>query len=347
MHKELERLEERYVELEKLLALPETITNKAQYNQYAKEISVISDSVFLYRRFKQCQEEITELEKALKEKHEEEFLRMIENEIKELKEKSRECLDKIKEKSESRTGRADKNAIIEIRGGTGGQEASLWAADLYRMYIKYAQRLGWSVELLSSRPTELGGFKEIIFSVRGKEAYRRLKWESGVHRVQRIPSTETQGRIHTSAATVAVLLEPESTELEINPSDLRIDVFRASGHGGQSVNTTDSAVRITHLPSGLVVTCQDERSQLKNKTKALRVLRARLMDSKEKQATQKLSSERKSQVGSGDRSEKIRTYNFPAHRVTDHRINLTLHKLEAVLEGELEAISEALVKKNE
>jgi len=201
--------------------------------------------------------------------------------------------------------------------------------------------------MLSSHSTELGGFKEVIFSIRGKQAYQHLKWESGVHRVQRIPTTETQGRIHTSTATVAVLVEPESAEFQVNQKDLRIDVFRSSGHGGQSVNTTDSAVRITHLPSGLVVTCQDERSQLKNKNKALRVLRARLMDRLQLQEAERVSSERKSQVGTGDRSEKIRTYNFPDHRVTDHRINLTLHKLELILEGDLDEISEALMKKND
>ena len=210
---------------------------------------------------------------------------------------------------------------------------------------KYAQKYGWITEMLSSHPTELGGFKEIIFGVRGKQAYQRLRWESGVHRVQRIPATETQGRIHTSAATVAVLVEPETTEFHVDSKDLRIDVFRSSGHGGQSVNTTDSAVRITHLPTGIVVTCQDERSQLKNKTKALRVLRARLMDSLEQQQRQRISQDRKTQVGTGERSEKIRTYNFPDHRVTDHRINLTLHKLEAILSGDLDEISETLIKK--
>ncbi|MGD9014730.1 MAG: peptide chain release factor 1 [Candidatus Omnitrophota bacterium] len=347
MLKQLEKLEQRYKELEKLLTLPEVISHKTEYNQYAREIARISDAVFLYRQFKQWQDEIVKLQKALGEKHDEEFLSLVENEINDLKAKSQTCLDKIREKINEQKGDMNKNAIVEIRAGTGGQEASLWAADLYRMYLKYAQRLGWTVEPLSSHPTELGGFKEIIFSVRGKQAYQRLKWESGVHRVQRVPATETQGRIHTSAATVAVLLEPESAELEVNSKDIRIDVFRSSGHGGQSVNTTDSAVRITHLPSGMVVTCQDERSQLKNKNKALRVLRARLMDSMQQEAVKKASQDRKSQVGTGDRSEKIRTYNFPGHRVTDHRINLTLHKLEAILEGDLEQISDVLIKQNE
>lgn len=348
MFDELDKIEKRYEELERLLVLPETISNKNQYNQYAKEIAKISEVVFLYRKFKQYKAEIAKLEETLgKEKHDQEFLILIEDEIKDLKRESQEYLDKIKKSIKAGKAQTDKNAIIEIRAGTGGQEASLFAADLYRMYTKYAQKRGWMIEMLASRSTELGGFKEVIFSVRGSQAYQRLKWESGVHRVQRVPTTETQGRIHTSTATVAVLVEPESTELEINPKDLKIDVFRSSGHGGQSVNTTDSAVRITHLPTGMVATCQDERSQLKNKNKALRVLRARLLDKLEQNETQKISSERKSQVGTGDRSEKIRTYNFPAHRITDHRINLTLHKLEAVLEGELDGISDALIKEDD
>jgi len=302
--------------------------------------------VLLYRKFKQYNAEIAKLEQTLKEKHDREFLALVENEIKDLRKKTQECLDKINRKIKEESNESDRDVIIEIRAGTGGQEASLFAADLYRMYTKYAQKRGWTTEMLASHPTELGGFKEVIFSIKGKNAYQYLKWESGVHRVQRIPTTETQGRIHTSTATVAVLIEPEDTEFKINPKDLRIDVFRSSGHGGQSVNTTDSAVRITHLPTGIVVTCQDERSQLKNKTKALRVLRARLMDNLEQQRFKAISQERKSQVGTGERSEKIRTYNFPDHRITDHRINLTLHKLEEILAGDLDEISDALIKKS-
>jgi len=342
---ELEEIEKRYEELEKLLVLPEVISNKNQYSQYAKEISRISEVVHLYRKFKHYKAEIAKLEQTLKEKHDQEFLLLVENEIKDLREKSRGCLDKINQMVKEESGEEDKNVILEIRAGTGGQEASLFALDLYRMYTKYAQKRGWATEMLASHPTELGGFKEVIFSIRGKEAFGRLKWESGVHRVQRVPATETQGRIHTSTATVAVLVEPESAELQINPGDLRIDVFRSSGHGGQSVNTTDSAVRVTHLPTGLVVTCQDERSQLKNKNKALRVLRARLMERIRQQEAKKISEDRKLQVGTGERSEKIRTYNFPDHRVTDHRINLTLYKLESVMEGNLDDISEQLIQK--
>jgi len=346
MFAELENIEKRYMELERFLALPEVINDKTKYNQFAKEITKISEIVFLYRQFKQYKMEITKLEEALKEKHDRDFLLLVENEIQDLKNKSQECLKKINQRIEEKDTDIDKDIIIEIRAGTGGKEASLFAADLYRMYTKYAQRHSWRTEMLASHPTELGGFKEIIFSVSGKGVYKYLKWESGVHRVQRIPTTEAQGRIHTSTATVAILVEPESTELDINSKDLRIDVFRSSGHGGQSVNTTDSAVRITHLPTGMVVTCQDERSQLKNKNKALRVMRARLMDELQRKERARISSERKSQVGTGDRSEKIRTYNFPDHRITDHRVNLTLHKLEAILEGDLDEISEALIKKS-
>ena len=343
----LEKLKQRYEELEKLLALPEILSNQIQYNQYAKEMAKISEVVFLYRQHKEYTEELPKLEEALKEKHDQEFLSLVEDEIKDLKHKSGLCLEQIEDKLRAKTTQQDKNVIVEIRAGTGGQEASLFAADLCRMYTKYAQKHNWKVEMFDSHPTELGGFKEVIFGVRGKGAYQYLRWESGVHRVQRIPATETQGRIHTSAATVAVLAEPESSELEINPKDLKIDVFRSSGRGGQSVNTTDSAVRMTHLPTGIVVTCQDERSQLKNKNKAIRVLRARILDKAEQERVKKVSSERKSQVGTGERSEKIRTYNFPAHRVTDHRVNLTLHKLEAVLEGDLDEICQALIKKHE
>ncbi|MFH1678163.1 MAG: peptide chain release factor 1 [Candidatus Omnitrophota bacterium] len=345
MFDKLEKIEKRYEELERLLVLPETISQQSQYNQYAKELSWISGAVLLYRQFKEYKAQVVALEVTLKEEHDREFLSLVENEIKDLKVKSQECLDRINHKSKGDDAQEEKNVIVEIRAGTGGQEASLFAAVLYRMYIKYAQRKRWITEIMASHPTGLGGFKEVIFAVRGKTSYQYLKWESGVHRVQRVPATETQGRIHTSAATVAVLVEPESSELEINPKDLKIDVFRSSGHGGQSVNTTDSAVRITHLPTGLVVVCQDERSQLKNKNKALRVLRARLMDALRQKEARKISEDRKSQIGTGERSEKIRTYNFPAHRVTDHRVNLTLHKLESVIEGDLDEISEALIKK--
>ena len=237
----------------------------------------------------------------------------------------------------------DKNVIIEIRGGTGGEEAALFAADLMRMYSMYAEKQNWKIDVLNSNPTDIGGYKEISFSVEGKGAYSRLKFESGVHRVQRVPTTESQGRIQTSAATVAVLPEVEDVEVDINQNDLRIDVFRAGGPGGQCVNTTDSAVRITHIPTGLVVSCQDEKSQHKNKDKAMKILRSRLFELMQEQQHSEIASQRKSQVGSGDRSERIRTYNFPQGRVTDHRIGLTLHKLEAVLNGDLDELIDSLI----
>ena len=237
-----------------------------------------------------------------------------------------------------------KDVIFEIRQGTGGMEAGLFAADLYRMYTKYAARKDWVIEPMAAHPTELGGFKEIVFSVKGKDAYKRLRFESGVHRVQRVPTTEAQGRIHTSTATVAVLIEPEELDLAIDPKDLRIYTYRSSGPGGQHMQKTDSAVRITHLPTGTAVACQDERSQLKNKNKAMRILRAKILDMRQQEEFKKISEARKSQIGSGDRSEKIRTYNFPDRRVTDHRINLTLHQLEAILEGDLDELSDALIK---
>ncbi len=237
----------------------------------------------------------------------------------------------------------DKDVIVEIRGGTGGEEAALFAADLMRMYMRYAEQNGWPVEILSSSPTDLGGFKEVIFSVQGRGAYSRLKYESGVHRVQRIPDTEASGRIHTSTSTVAVLPEAEEVELEIKPDDLRVDVFRSTGHGGQSVNTTDSAVRITHIPTGMVVTCQDEKSQLKNRDKALRVLRARLLDKLESEQKAELDEARRIQVGTGERSERVRTYNYPQNRLTDHRIGLTLYKLGEILEGNIDEVIDALI----
>ncbi|NLJ25146.1 MAG: peptide chain release factor 1, partial [Firmicutes bacterium] len=236
----------------------------------------------------------------------------------------------------------EKNVIVEIRSGAGGEEAALFAGDLFRMYSRYAERQGWRTELMSSNPTELGGFKEIIFMIEGKGAYSQLKFESGVHRVQRVPSTEAGGRIHTSTATVAVLPEAQEVEVEIDPNDLRIDVYRSSGPGGQSVNTTDSAVRITHIPTGMVVSCQDEKSQHKNRDKALRILRARLLDKFEQEQAAELAKARRSQVGTGDRSERIRTYNFPQGRVSDHRINLTLYRIDAILDGDLEELIEAL-----
>jgi len=344
MFEELKKLEARYEELEQLLAQPELAPGQAQYARLAKELSGLSQKVSLFREFKRFSREIEDLESVLKEKHEKEFLELAKKEITDLNNRKLDLEKRLKDILSENDADRDKNIIVEIRAGTGGQEASIFAADLYRMYTKYAARKGWSTEIMASHPTELGGFKEIIFGVTGKDAYKMLKFERGVHRVQRVPATEASGRIHTSTATIAVLVEPEELDLAIDPKDLKIDVYRASGHGGQSVNTADSAVRITHLPTGMVVTCQDERSQLKNKNKAMRVLRARLLEKRIEEESNRVSQQRKSQIGSGDRSEKIRTYNFPDRRITDHRVGLTVHQLENVLEGNLDEILEALLK---
>jgi len=344
MLEKLRKLEERYIELEQLLSSPETLADREKSNKLAKELSDIREPVALYREQKRVLKEIQEMEAALGEKHDKEYLELAKKELAELRPKLKALEEKIREGFIEKDKDAGRDIIVEIRQGTGGDEAGLFAADLYRMYTKYAANKGWSVELMFAATNESGGFKEVAFSVKGKDAYSRLKFESGVHRVQRVPTTEAQGRIHTSTATVAVLVEPEEVDLVIEPSDLRIDTYRSSGPGGQHMQKTDSAVRITHIPTNVVVACQDERSQLKNKNKAMRILRAKLLDAKKEAESKRLSRERKSQIGSGDRSEKIRTYNFPDRRVTDHRINFTIHQLEAVLEGGFDEISEALIK---
>ncbi len=340
----LEKLEARYVELEKLLVSKEVLSDRGQSNRIAKELAGIREPVSLFREYKRILKESSELGVVLKEKHDKDFIELVEKELKELQEKKNEIEEKIKLALTEEDKDAGRDIIVEIRQGTGGDEAGLFAADLYRMYTKYAENKGWIVELMSVASNESGGIKEVSFSVKGKDAYKRLKFESGVHRVQRVPVTEAQGRIHTSTATVAVLVEPEDVDLVISPEDLRVDTYRSSGPGGQHMQKTDSAVRITHIPTGVVVACQDERSQIKNKAKAMRVLRAKLLDAKKEAESKKISQERKNQIGSGDRSEKIRTYNFPDRRVTDHRINFTTHSLEAVLEGEFDEISDALIK---
>lgn len=324
------------------------VADSAQCAKYARELSEITPAVKKYAQLKDLEKQAVELRHLLSDKsHAKDFLELAAAEFEDLKKKSAQLSAELEEILKAPDPDLNRNCMVEIRAGTGGQEAGLFAADLYRMYTKYAAAKGWGVELMSISPTDLGGIKEVIFSVSGRDAYKRLKYESGVHRVQRVPTTEASGRIHTSAATVAVLFEPEETDLVIDPKDLKIDVYRSSGHGGQSVNTTDSAVRITHLPSGLVVTCQDERSQLKNKIKAMRVLRTRLSDEAQTKKQNERSELRKSQVGTGDRSEKIRTYNFPDRRITDHRIGFTSHRLEEVLEGALDELTEALIKAGE
>jgi peptide chain release factor 1 len=347
MLEQLKKLEERYQELEQFLVSPEVISDREQSNKYAKELSGLKGPVALLREYNKLSKEIEELEIVLKEKHDKEFVELARNELTNLEARKRALEEKIKDALKVEDKDAGRDVIVEIRQGTGGDEAGIFAADLYRMYIMYAAKKGWAVESMAASPNEVGGFKEVIFSVKGKDAYKRLKFESGVHRVQRVPVTEAQGRIHTSTASVVVLVEPEEIDLLIEPKDLRIDTYRSSGPGGQHMQKTDSAVRITHLPTGVVVTCQDERSQLKNKNKAMRILRAKLLDAKREAESKKVSQERKSQIGSGDRSEKIRTYNFPDRRVTDHRINFTTHRLESVLEGDMDELSDALIKASE
>ncbi|PIQ88859.1 MAG: peptide chain release factor 1 [Candidatus Omnitrophica bacterium CG11_big_fil_rev_8_21_14_0_20_42_13] len=342
MFEKLKSIEQRYKELEGFLADPEILGDMVKYQSYAKELSRISPLVEKYRLINKNKAELEALEQLSLEKHDAGFAELAESEKNKLKEDILRIEEEIRVLFKTEDEDREEEAIVEIRAGTGGQEASLFAADLYRMYVKYSDKCNFKAEVLSSHPTDTGGFKEIIFSVSGKGAYKRLKYESGVHRVQRVPTTEASGRIHTSTVTVAVLLEPDEVDMVISPQDLKIDVYRAKGHGGQGVNTTDSAVRITHLPSGMVVTCQDERSQLKNKNKAMKVLRARLMEQTKQKEFNKRATERKSQVGSGERSEKIRTYNFPDRRITDHRVGLTIYKFEDVLEGNIDEFIKAL-----
>lgn len=338
----LEKIEKKHKELTDLLSDPDVLSDKRRYKKIAKEHKDLSEIMELGSKYKRLINQIEEDEKIKNDSKDSELVELAKSELEELYQKRKEFENKLKLLLLPKDPHDVRNTILEIRAGTGGKEAGLFASDLYKMYLKYAERKGWRAEVLSSNPTGVGGFKEIIFLVEGDDAYGTLKYESGVHRVQRVPITEASGRIHTSAASVAVLPEAEEVEVEIDPEDLRIDVFRSSGPGGQSVNTTDSAVRITHIPTNTVVTCQDEKSQLKNKNKALKVLRARLLDKVKREQKEKIDKERKNMVKSGDRSEKIRTYNFPQGRVTDHRIGLTLYKLDNILTGDLDEFIEAL-----
>lgn len=339
----LKKLQERFLELEVKLADQEVASDQNQYQKLAKEFADLGPAIELYRDYIRTSQHIVELKEILKAKHDKDLEELARMELPELEGKLSKLTEQINEALNPPDAADQRDIIIEIRAGTGGLEASLFAGDLYRMYSKYADFKGWRLELMSIASSEAEGIKEVVFSLSGKDAAKRLKWESGTHRVQRVPKTEASGRIHTSAATVAVLFEPEEVDLVIVPTDLKIDVYRSSGPGGQSVNTTDSAVRITHLPTGTVVACQDERSQLKNRAKAMRILRARILDKMQSDVNAKAAQERKAQVGSGDRSEKIRTYNFPDRRITDHRIGFTTHQLEKVLDGDLDELTNALI----
>jgi peptide chain release factor 1 len=334
-------VEERFNDIEKQLADPEVVQDRSAYQKYALEHAELNKIVTAYRQYKQTLNDLEESQELLKDT-DPEIKDLARDEINQLNLDKEKLEAKLKTLLLPKDPNDDKNVIVEIRAGTGGEEAALFAGDLFRMYSRYAENRNWKVEVITHHPTGVGGLKEIIAMIQGKGAYSVFKYESGTHRVQRVPTTETQGRIHTSAVTVAVLPEAEEVDVKIDPSELKVDVYRSTGPGGQSVNTTDSAVRLTHLPTGLVVTCQDEKSQLKNKVKAMKVLRARLLDQMVREQTEKRSEERKSQVGTGDRSGRIRTYNFPQGRVTDHRINLTLYKLDNILQGNIEEIIENL-----
>lgn len=338
----LRELEKRYEDLEGLLSDPDIIANYGTYQKYAREHAGIADIVQAYREHTRIRSQIEDNKELLKE-GDEDLRELAKEELPQLKAKLETLEEKLKILLLPKDPNDERNVFLEIRAGTGGDEAGLFAGDLFRMYTRYAERCNWKVEIISSSLSGgIGGFKEVILLVEGNGAYSRLKYESGVHRVQRVPLTEAQGRIHTSAVTVAVLPEAEEVEVNIDPNDLRIDVYRSTGHGGQSVNTTDSAVRITHLPTGLVVTCQDEKSQHKNRAKALKVLRARLFERASEEHDAAISETRKQQVGSGDRSQRVRTYNFPQGRMTDHRIGLTLYSLDSILDGDIDAIIDAL-----
>lgn len=343
MFEKLALMEQKYEEISAKLSEPDIISDNKLYTQLMKEFKNMTPIIEKYREYKKAQAAFDEAKELLESGGlDKDFKEMSQAEYDESREKMETCTQELKVLLLPKDPNDDKNVIIEIRGGAGGEEASLFANSLYRMYTMYAETMGWKQEVLSANPTELGGFKEISFSIEGEGAYSRLKYESGVHRVQRVPETESQGRIHTSTVTVAVLVEADEVELEINPTDLKIDYFRASGAGGQHINKTESAVRITYLPTNTVVECQDERSQHKNKDKAMKILRSRIYEAMQEEQDAKITSERKMQVGTGDRSERIRTYNYPQGRLTDHRIGLTIYRLEDILNGNLDEVFDAL-----
>ena len=339
----VKEIEDRFNEINERLMQPETVNDTKQYTALMKEYSELSPIVEKYKEYKQAEADYTEAEEMLSSgEADKDFKEMLQQQYTESKKKMEELNKELTILLLPKDPNDEKNVIVEIRGGAGGEEAALFAGSLYRMYTLYAAAKGWNIEILNVNSTELGGYKEISFMIEGAGAYSRLKYESGVHRVQRVPETESQGRIHTSTVTVAVLPEAEDVDLEINDKDLKIDVFRSSGAGGQHINKTSSAIRITHLPTGMVVECQDERSQYKNKDKAMKVLRSRLLEIEQAKHDDKIASERRSQVGTGDRSERIRTYNFPESRISDHRIGLTIYKLDSFLNGNLDEVIDAL-----
>ncbi|MBR6243484.1 MAG: peptide chain release factor 1 [Ruminococcus sp.] len=343
MFEKLAVMEQKYEEISARLSDPDVISDNKLYTQLMRDFKNMTPIIEKYREYRRAEESFSEARELLGSSGiDKDFREMAQEQFDESRELMEECTQQLKILLLPKDPNDDKNVIIEIRGGAGGEEASLFANSLYRMYTMYAESKGWKQEVLSANPTELGGFKEISFSIEGEGAYSRLKYESGVHRVQRVPETESQGRIHTSTVTVAVLVEADEVELEINPTDLKIDYFRASGAGGQHINKTESAVRITYLPTNVVVECQDERSQHKNKDKAMKILRSRIYEAMQQEQDAKIASERRMQVGTGDRSERIRTYNFPQGRLTDHRIGLTIYRLEDMLNGNLDEVFDAL-----
>lgn len=339
----LQAIEDKYLELENRISDPSVIANMAEWQKHTKTHAKMTPVVAKFREYKKVQQGLSDALEMLDDKLDHDFRQMVTAELAELKEKNERLSEELRILLLPKDPNDDKSVIVEIRGGAGGDEAALFAGDLFRMYTRYAENQGWRTEILDANAPDLGGFKEVIFTIDGEGAYSRLKFESGVHRVQRVPTTESGGRIHTSTVTVAVLPEAEEVDVVVNPNDLRIDTYCASGAGGQHVNKTESAVRIVHLPTGIVVQCQDEKSQMKNKDKAMRVLRAKILEKAEEEHRAELAQTRKSQVGTGDRSERIRTYNFPQGRVTDHRIGLTLHKLDFVLNGDIDEIINALI----
>jgi peptide chain release factor 1 len=344
MLNKLDFIEEKYEELSRKVSDPEVISDVNLFQKLCKEHNSLEEIVIKYREYKENIQRINDDREMLKDKLDKEMEELIQDELKELEEEKPRIENELKLLLIPKDPNDDRNVFVEIRGGAGGDEAALFAGNLFRMYTRYAERHNWKTEIMSSSPNDIGGFKEIIFMIKGQGAYSKLKFESGVHRVQRVPETESSGRIHTSTATVAVLPEVDDVnEVQINQNDLRIDVYRSSGHGGQSVNTTDSAVRVTHIPSGIVIACQDEKSQLKNKDKAMKILRARLYEIEQQKQKSEIAEERKSQVGTGDRSERIRTYNYPQSRITDHRIGYTAYKFEAFLDGDLDDMLDALI----